>query len=151
MGKRQRARLRGSLATYAEHTLRVIQDETGGVPLISLDQIVAAQAEADRLAKGEPLPVTPPTPLEMLARSLEDISRLEFELLGRVWRTRDGKEGVLVDVKFDRLGNPVYRFQLANGQRETHPAATVHKHWTKQRVYFLVDEATGRPILPAVA
>jgi hypothetical protein len=152
MGKRQRARLRlePSTATFAGHVKRIVLDGEVGV-LVSLDEIRDAQAEAERVA-GKLAGITPPpTPLEMMARSMEDVSRLEFELFGRAWRKRDGKEGVVFEIKFDALGNPTYRFQLANGARSTHPAATVHDVWSQQRVYFLVDENTGRRVAPAVA
>lgn len=151
MGKRQRARERGLsplLKDYAARTLEVIVDEH--MTPVGLDKVIMAQEEAKRVSARHAAPAPPPpTPLEMLVRAVADASRLEFGLGTRAWRKRDGKEAVVYEIKFDKAGNPTYGFQLLqSAARERHHMARVGEFWSPRRVYFLVDENTGRPLAP---
>lgn len=153
MGKHQRRRERvlpPLIEEYARHLKAVIEDETGEVPTTTWQQVTGAQLAADIRAIGMAVPPPPPTPEEMMARSIEDLSRLEFGLTQQAWRLRDGKEGRVVSIKFDTSGDAIYRLQLADGRTERHHAAKIGQRWSKQRVYFPVDLETGRPILPGV-
>lgn len=157
MGKRQRARERSQfvsplLAEYAKRVKAAVEavgDVPPGTYGITLDSLVEQRDEAIRVAEAVAEVAPPdPTPEEMLATAVEWADRCGFALGAKVWRKRDGKEARVIDIKFSPDGWPTYLVQYENAKREKHAVPAAYEKLSGRRVYFPVDVATGRFILP---
>ena len=151
MGKRQRARERAAGAfvspLLAEYATRIKDYADGKTEhAASIEQILAQEAEAIRVATGAAVVAPPdPTPEEMLATAVDWADRCSFALGAKVWRKRDGKEARVIDIKF-KNGWPSYLVQYENASRERHEVPAAYEKLSGKRVYFPVDVNTGRAI-----